>query len=62
MILLIVSLHSVLIERFVVADTAFDMFLARVDHICEMLSILMNLDDALGGMVCCCICASRIVV
>jgi hypothetical protein len=29
------------------------MFPASVDHIGEMLSILMNLDDALGGMVHC---------
>jgi hypothetical protein len=27
------------------------MFPASVDHIWEMLSVLMNLDDALGGMV-----------
>jgi len=29
------------------------MFPASVDHIWETLSVLMNLDDALVGMVCC---------
>jgi hypothetical protein len=33
------------------ADKAFTMFLASIDHHCEMLSVLTNLGDALGGMV-----------
>jgi len=38
------------------------MFLASVDHIWETLSVLTNLDDALGGMVCFWIWASGILV
>ena len=52
MILLIVSFQTVLVASFLLADKAFNMFPASVDHSREMLSVLTNLDDASGGMVC----------
>jgi len=48
-----VSFQSVLVAEFLFADKAFNMFPASVDHIEETLSVLTNLDDGLGGMVCC---------
>jgi len=47
------SFQSVLVAYFLFADKACNMFPASVDHIWEMLCVLTNLDDALGGMVCC---------
>jgi len=46
-----VSFQSVLVGQFLFADQAFNMFPVSVDYIWEMLSVLMNLDDALKGMV-----------
>jgi hypothetical protein len=46
-----VSFQSVLVEYFLFADIAFNMFSAIVDDIGEMLSVLMNVNDALGGLV-----------
>jgi len=51
--LLILSFQSVLVAEFLFADKVFITFPASVDHIWEMLSVLTNLDDALGGMVRC---------
>jgi hypothetical protein len=34
-------------------DRASHMFPTSVDHLREMLSVLTNLDESLGGMVCC---------
>jgi hypothetical protein len=48
------------VEEFRLADIAFNIFPASVDRIWEMLSVLMNLNDTLGGMVCCWILALRI--
>jgi hypothetical protein len=52
-IFLIVSFQSVLVAEFLFANKAFNTFQVNVDHILEMLSVLTNLDDALGDMVCC---------
>jgi len=48
-----VSFQLVLIEQCLVADESFEMFPVSIDHISEMLSVLMNPNDALGGKVCC---------
>ena len=44
------------------ADKATNMFPAIIDHIWEILSVLTNLEDGSGGMVCWWICASKIFV
>ena len=62
MMLLIVNFQSVLVEYILFADKVFNMFPVGVDHIWEMLSVLINLDDTLGGMVVCWIGASKIFV
>jgi hypothetical protein len=48
-ILLKVSFQSVLVAEFLFGNTAFNMFPASVAHIWEMVSVLMNLNDTLGG-------------
>jgi hypothetical protein len=42
------SFQSVLVARYRFADIAFNMFPASVAHVSETLSVLTNLDHALG--------------